>query len=215
MSGDGRMRRLGEIVGAVARQALADRGLARVALLDDGGPEARLAARRLADALGEDAVVAVRADAGEVESLLRHPVPGEDGAERAAEELRRLRARLVPDALAAHPANKTALLLGGEIPPEPLLPLGDLWAGEAAELAGGWSAPVPVRRMAEAAGGIEALDAALRAWTDRRDPAGLDTLAPAVAGAVRAALAAGRASRITPRVVPKLGSRTLYVDLFE
>lgn len=215
MSAEGRLRRLGEVVGAVARQALAERGLRRVALLDDGGPEATLAARLLEAALGADAVVRVRAAAGEVEPLLLPGGPGEADPERAAEELRRLRARLVPGALPAHPASKTALLLGGEIPPEPLLPLGDLWAAEAAEFCGGWSAPAAVRRLAEAAGGIEALDAALRGWIDRRDPAALDALPRDAARGVRDAFAAGRASRLAPRVVPKLGTRTLYADLFE
>ena len=139
---------------------------------------------------------------------------GED-APRAAEELRRMRARLVADAVPAHPASKTVLLLGGELPPEPLLPLGDLWAAEVAELAGGWSAPPSVARIAEAAGGIEALDAALAAYFDRRDPRGLHALAPEARRAVAAALAAGRASRRWPRTVPKLGARTLGVDLFE
>lgn len=211
---DARLRRLGEVVGAVARQALADRGLRRVALLDDGGPEAELAARLLADALGTDAVVRVGAGDGELEPLLHRLAP-ESGAARVEEEVRRLRARLVPDALPAHPANKTELVLGGELPPEALLPLGDLWAGEVAELAGNWSAGDEVRRLAEAAGGIGALDDALRAWIDRRDPDGLRGLPGDVAERVRHGFARGRTARLFPRVVPKLGTRTLYVDLFE
>ena len=208
-----RERRIAEVVGAVARQALADRGMKRIALLDDGSPEAGLAARLLEGALGADAVVRVAARPGEVEPVL-HAL-GAVSPPRAEEELRRMRARLLEDALPAHPANKTALLLGGELPPEPLLPLGDLWAGEAAALAGGWSAPEPVRRLAGAAGGIEALDAALARLVDGRDPAALDALPGAAAAEVRRALAAGRASRLFPRLVPKLGTRTLGVDLFE
>lgn len=209
-----RLRRMREVVGAIARQALADRGLRRVALLDDGGPEAALAARLLEDLGGADAVVRVRSEGGELEPLLQRLAP-ESGAARAEDELRRLRARLLPGALPAHPANKTALLLGGELPPEPLLPLGDLWASEAAELAGGWSAPDHVARLAEAAGGVGALDDALRGWVDHRDPGALRALPAEVAERVRAAFAAGRASRVFPHVVPKLGTRTLYVDLFE
>ena len=210
---EGRERRIAEIVGAVARQALADRGASRVALLDDGGPEAELAARLLAAALGAERVVRVASADGEVESVL-HLAQGGD-VERLGEELRRLRARTTVDAVPAHPANKTALLLGGELPPEPLLPLGDLWATEVAELAGGWSAPPEVRRIATLAGGIEALDAALRAWADGRDAAVLGALPAEAADAVARALAAGRASRLNPRVVPKVGTRTLGVDLFE
>lgn len=208
-----RERRVGEVIGAVARRLLADRDASRIALLDDGGPEAALAARILGAALGPGAVVRVTAEEAEVESVL-HGVRGVTPAEAAA-ELRRMRARLVPAALPANPANKTALLLGGELPPEPFLPLGDLYAGEVAALAGGWSAPDAVRRVIERAGGVEKVDDALRRAVDRRDPAGLGGLRPAEAKAVRAALARGRASRVHPRVTPKLGGRTLGVDLFE
>ncbi|MFL5542884.1 MAG: hypothetical protein ACJ8J0_28140 [Longimicrobiaceae bacterium] len=210
---EGRERRIGEIVGAVARQALADRGAARIALLDDGGPEAELAARLLAAAVGAERVVRATAGDAEVESLL-HLAPAGD-AERAREEVRRMRARLLADAVPAHPANKTALLLGGELPPEPLLPLGDLWATEVAELAGRWSAPAEVQRIAALAGGIEALDAALRAWADGRDASALARLPAEAADAVMRALAAGRASRLHPRIVPKISTRTLTIDLFE
>lgn len=205
--------RVAEVVGAVARQALADRGLRRIALLDDGGPEAALAARLLARTLGEDAVVRVTADAAGVEPFL--PLAGGVPRERVDEEVRRFRARLLDGALAAHPGSKTALLLGGALPPEPLLPLGDLWATDAAALAGGWSAPPEVAALAEAAGGIDALDAALRGWVDGRDPAALDRLPRDAAAGVRARLAAGRASRRDPRIVPKLGGRTLCLDLAE
>ncbi|HSU13426.1 hypothetical protein [Longimicrobium sp.] len=210
---DLREPRIAAIAGAVARQALADRGASRIALLDDGGPEAELAARMLVSTLGADAVLRITVADGEMESVL-HLAP-EVSREQWAEEMRRMRARLAVDAIAAHPANKTALLLGGELPPEPLLPLGDLWASEVAALAGRWSAPEPVRRIAEAAGGIEALDAALRGSIDTRDPAALDALSSDAASAVRRALAAGRPSRLHPRIVPKIGARTLGVDLFD
>lgn len=210
---EGRERRIGEIVGAVARQALADRGAARIALLDGGGPEAELAARLLAAAVGAERVVRVTAGDAEVESLL-HLAPA-GGAECAREEVARVRTRLMADAIPAHPANKTALLLGGELPPEPLLPLADLWATEVAELAGGWSGPVEVHRIAALAGGIEALDAALRAWAEGRDPAALGRLPAEAAQAVARALARGRASRLHPRIVPKISTRTLTIDLFE
>ena len=210
---EARFGRIAEIVGAVARQALQDRSATRIALLDDGGPEADLAARILAHTLGGEGVIRVTASEAEVESVL-HLVP-EVMPEALRHEIRRLRARSIPRALAAHPGNKTALLLNAKLPPEPLLPLGDLWASEVAELAGGWSAPEPVRRIAEMSSGIEALDDALRAYVDRRDPAGLDTLPADAADAVRRALAAGRAARMHPVLVPKVGTRTLGVDLFD
>ncbi|HEU0013825.1 MAG TPA: hypothetical protein VFQ45_09080 [Longimicrobium sp.] len=207
---DARERRIGEVVGRVARQALADYGRSRIALLDDGGPEAELAARMLARALGDEAVVRVAEAEGEMDPLLHAAPP-----ERVGEETRRMRARLLDDALPAHPANKTALLLGGSLPPEPLLPLGDLWAGEVAALIGSWSASADVRALAEAAGGVEVLDAALRRWIDQREPAALASLPAEAAERVRRLFAAGSASRRNPRLVPKLGHRTLCVDLSE
>jgi hypothetical protein len=194
--------RVAAVVGAVAAAALRERGAGRVALLDDGGPEAALAARILEGALGDGAVARVRGGGAE-------PSP------RHAEERRRHEARLLDGALVAHPASKTALLLGGELPPEPLLPLGDLWASEVAALQGAWSAPEALRALAEACGGVEALDAALARRIDGRDPAGLDALPEPAAAEVRRRLAAGAASRRWPRLVPKLGARTLGADLFE
>jgi hypothetical protein len=205
--------RIAAVVGAVARQALADRGVRRIALLDDGSPEASLAARFLSSALGEEAVIRVIVADAEVEPVL-HLAVG-TSPERVREEIGRMHARLVPGAITANPANKTALLLGGDLPPEPLLPLGDLWASEVAALAGDWSAPPSVGWLADACGGIEALDGALRAYVDRREPDGLGTLPAPVADEVRRVLEAGRPARLNPRIVPKVGTRTLGVDLFE
>lgn len=204
-------RRVAEVIGAVARQALADQGRSRIALLDDGGPEARLAAGILREQLGPDAVVSM--GAAEIGPALL----GGSAADprRVAEEVVRMRARLLVDALPAHPANKTALLLGGALPPEPLLPLGDLWATDVVALAGGWSAPPEVVALAEAAGGIEALDGVLRRLIDGRDAAAAHAFREDVAERVRAALLAGSASRRYPRIVPKLSVRTLCADLFE
>ena len=204
-------RRIGEVVGAVARQALADHGRTRIALLDDGGPEARLAASIFRERIGAEAVVCV--DAVEVDAA---PLAGGSADEaRVREEVRRMRARLVEGALPAYPANKTALLLGGELPPEPLLPLGDLWATEVLALCGGWSAPPAVAALAQEAGGIQVLDTGLRRLIDGRDPSGLDVLPDDVAERVRSMLAAGSTSRRYPRIVPKLSVRTLCADLFE
>jgi hypothetical protein len=205
-------RRIAEVIGAVARQALADHGRTRVALIYDGSPEAALAARILEAQLGEDRVECVTLDEHLVDEIAREA--GTDWG-RTADEVQRMLARLVDDALPAHPANKTALLLGGELPPEPLLPLGDVWATDVLALQGGWSAPGEVEALAQAAGGIEALDAVLRRWIDGRDAAAPRTLGEDVAERVRAALAAGSASRRHPRIVPKLGARTLCADLYE
>ncbi|HEY0023345.1 MAG TPA: hypothetical protein VGB24_10560 [Longimicrobium sp.] len=210
---DARWIRVAEIVGAVARQALADRGLSRIALLDDGNEQADLAARLLVHVLGESAVERVTVTAAEVEPLL----PACQGVprHRVEDELRRMRARLT-DALAAHPASKTELMMGGALPPEPMLPLGDLWATDVLALGAAWSGTAELRSIADEAGGIATLDAALRRLVDRRDSIGWDDgLPPTVRERVRLAIGAGAAWRRDPFIVPKLGSRTLRTDLFE
>jgi hypothetical protein len=212
MTGARNANRVAEVIGAVARQALADRGVSRIALLDDGGPEARLALSILRGELGDDEVTSIDTTDVDTEPLLRELTVD---TRRIDEEVRRMRARLKEDALAAHPANKTALLLGGELPPEPLLPLGDLWATDVLALCGGWSASPEVESLARDAGGIEALDGALRRLIDGRDGAALDALPAEIAARVRTMLNAGSAARRYPRIVPKLGGRTLFADLYE
>jgi hypothetical protein len=218
--------RVREVVTAVVKQAIADRRAVRVALLDDGSPEADLVARWLSEALGAGGLVTVHLEDPGLESVLQlvRTVAGR-GADRSGEtpggvldtanEVRRLFARLVPGAVPANPVNKTALLLGGSLPPEPLLPLGDLYASEIQSLTGRWSAPQSVRSLAQACGGIERLDTALREYIDRRDPDGLAMLDARIRNEVLSALGAGRASRVSGLIVPKLGSRTLGADLFE
>ena len=205
--------RVAAVVGAVARQALTDRGLARVVLVDDGGAQAALAARMLAGALGDAAVDHATVWPGEVEPLL--PMFPDLPPETVVRELLRMRARLHADALAADPANKTQLLLGGDLPPEPLLPLGDLWAGDVAALGAEPALSAEVASLAAAAGGIGALDAALRGRTDGRDPHALETLPGDVAAEVARLLARGAASRRNARIVPKLGGRTIGLDMLE
>jgi hypothetical protein len=210
---DVRWGRVSEIVGAVARQALADRGLSRIALLDDGSEQADLAARLLAHVLGEAAVERVTITSAEVEPLL--PAWPKAPRHRVEDELRRMRARLT-DALPAHPASKTELMMGGALPPEPLLPLGDLWATEVLALGSAWSGTAELLSIADEAGGIETLDGALRRLVDRRDPLGWDEELPLpLRERVRRAIRGGAAWRRDPFIVPKLGSRTLGTDLFE
>lgn len=119
-------------------------------------------------------------------------------------------------AVHAHPATKTALLLD-EPPPAPLLPLGDLYASEVAELTGDWSGSDAVRELAGLAGGIGALDGVLRAWADERRPlaAALAPIGAEAAAAVAAAVQAQRWRRWRLGLVPKLGGRTLGIDLWE
>jgi hypothetical protein len=58
--------------------------------------------------------------------------------------------------LTAHPANKTALLVGEFFPRVDLLPLGDLYATQVAQLTDGWSADQAVQVLAAEVGGLAA-----------------------------------------------------------
>lgn len=206
--------RLASIVGVVARQALSDRGADSVALIDEGGPEAVLAGAWLDRALPEGAVRRVAEPPAGLESLLQ-PSGSDAGTARARSEALRLAARLLPGALVANPVNRTVVLLSGDPPPDPLLPLADLYASEIEELTGDWSGPREVMEIARRSGGVAVLDAALRARLDGRDPHGLRSLPAEVAADVDALLARGRAARRAAWIVPKIGYRTLGVDLFE
>lgn len=103
-------------------------------------------------------------------------------------------------------ANKTELLLARRRPHADLLPLGDLYASELADFAGGYELSEEIAELATSLGGIVALDGALRAFFDeRREPAD---------PALRAWLERSRFSRQQPGIVPKLGARTIGIDLF-
>lgn len=210
----GRSERIAEIVGAVARQALIDRGARIVALIDEGGPEAALAAGWLADALPAASLERISSVPAELEPLLQ-TAGGGAGASRLRTEALRLAARLVDGALVTNPVNRTVMLLAGAPPPDSFLPLADLFASEVEALAGGWSGPDEVGDLARRAGGIQALDSALRALLDGRDPNGLATLPDGARADVGAALDRGRTARRALWLVPKIGYRTLGADLFE
>jgi hypothetical protein len=120
------------------------------------------------------------------------------------------------NALLLHPANKTALLLDPVFPPEPLLPLGDLYAMHVEALAGGWTGGEELRNLAERAGGVAVVDAALDEIVERRQPPerALAHLPEAVRRDILQRWHAGRFWRRRPGLVPKLSGRTLGIDLF-
>lgn len=212
--------RVGGVVAEVVRQAVRDAGAAGVVLLDDGTPEASLAAEWCVLGVGEDAVWRVpRPRPEEARSCLATLGAEAEESASSIEEAHRFRCRVVAaarGALVAHPANKTVLLLAPPLPPEPLLPLGDLYASQVAALAGAWTGPPALARLASAVGGIAVLDAALHAWLEERRPFGavVERLGPEAAAEVRRAFEAGRFWRRRVGLVPKLGSRTLGIDLF-
>lgn len=216
---DAARARVGGVVAEVVRQAVRDAGAAGVVLMDDGSPEAALAAEWCARAVGAVAVWRVpRPRPAEVRSCVA-ALGGDIAEGDAVEEAHRFRCRLVAaarGALVAHPASKTVLLLASRLPPEPLLPLGDLYAGQVAALAGAWTGPPDVVRLADAVGGVAVLDAALYAWLEERRTFDVvaASLGPKAAAEVRRAFEAGRFARRRVGLVPKLGWRTLGIDLF-
>jgi hypothetical protein len=174
-------------------------------ILDDWSPEVSLAAEWCALAIGESNVLRATLD-----GLDPGPVP---------EETLRGHARVLArqhNALTVNAANKTSLLLTRDFPPEPLLPLGDLYASQVAALGGNWSVSARLKNLARAAGGIDAIDRALmlhcEGWKSAEEAAA--TLPEEARGPFLEALRAGRFWREHAGLIPKLSGRTIGIDLF-
>jgi hypothetical protein len=116
-------------------------------------------------------------------------------------------------ALRVSAACKTELLLATNPLSADLYPLGDLYARDL--LAFGVSVDlVELHELAEAAGGIEKLDGALHKLLDERrvaDAAFADL--PHIRDAVMTRLQKTRFRRARSGIVPKLGARTIGIDL--
>jgi hypothetical protein len=201
--------RVAQVVQGVLLQVMIDTRAAGIVVLEDDSAEGGLLLDWCGSALGNSTVW--RASSVTLPASLES-----DPAERA--EWRRAAARILArtqNALLAHPANKTALLLGDAFPPEPLLPLGDLWASQVASLCGSWSAPTEVLDLARAVGDITRIDEALMQYFENRRP--LDEALSALPGEVRRVVAerisGGRFRWRRAGLVPKLGHRTLGIDL--
>ena len=179
-----------------------------IVVLDDWTPEGELACEWLVRELGAGQVWRVASLASNVQEVPAGPDAQLVAASRAVTER---------GALLAHPANRTALLLGGALPRADLFPFGDVPATQMQVLTGSWTAPADVVQLAGAAGGIAALDTALGRWLDdRQDRASaFGELDRAVALRVVDMYERGRYSRLRPRLVPKLGARTIGIDLFD
>ena len=196
------------VIGGVIGQALADSEAAGLVVLDPGSPEGRLLIEIAGAAIGRDRVIeAVDSSGTETGPVER-------------EEMQRMTARIMAREkgfVVAHPSNKTALLLSGNLPPERLLPLGDLYASEVATLMGSATLPADVQALADSSGGVEPLDAFLAAWLEGRRSLedALVRLPDASRDVIAARLSAKRPERRWPRCVAKLGTRTLWIDVFE
>ncbi|MGQ0813620.1 MAG: hypothetical protein ACT4O1_04065 [Gemmatimonadota bacterium] len=112
-------------------------------------------------------------------------------------------------------ASKTALLLGTAGSAD-VLPLGDLYHSQLVVLIGAVPLPPVVAELAHACGGAETLDHALQRFFDeRRDwAAATNELAPAARHMLEHQLDAARFRRARVGIVPKLGARTLGIDLY-
>lgn len=180
-----------------------------VVILDDWTPEGELVHDWLVEALGRPRVWRAGALASNVHG---------DGPDRSDAELPGAwRCAREQSALIAHPASKTALLLGGAPPRADLFPLGDVYASQVERLAGSCRLPDDVAQLARTAGGIGTIDAALVRLVDARSPAAdaLSDLDAGIAGELLRLYERGRYFRLRPRLVPKLSARTLGIDLFD
>ena len=201
--------RTSRIVRAVIAAAVRDAAAGGVVVLEDWTPEGELVYEWLVAELGEERVWR----AASLASNVQHG--GADAMD--AQRLAAWRMAREQAALIAHPANKTVLLLGGRVPWADVYPLGDLWASQVEALARRWSGPEVVEAVAAAAGGLAALDAALARMIDARELA-TDALASLPAPAAQQLVMLyerGRYFRLRARLVPKLGARTLGIDLFD
>lgn len=204
MSDADALARVERVVCGVVEAALADAGAAGLIVLEDRSPEGELVHGWLERAFG--------AAAHRVSALASNV----QGMEPAAAQ------RLVTDReygrmLIVHPVNRTMLLLGGAPPRADLLPLGDVYASWIRRLHGDCTLSDEVRAVADAVGGLEQLDAALAGWIDARadSAAALAGLDAAAATRLTELYERGRFYRLWPRLVPKLGARTLGIDLWD
>lgn len=202
-----------DLVSGVVRTALRDSGADGILILAGATPEGELALGWLRSALGEDLVFdGTAAGAWPFPENLDNVADVQAETERVGARVHARSHRL----LLAHPACKTVLLLSDWLPPEPLLPLGDLYASAVRSLTGACTLPADVTAFAEGAGGLELLDRALYSWLEQRRPLdeALSSLPVDVQTAVRARLRENRSARRWPRCVPKLSTRTLWIDVF-
>ena len=118
------------------------------------------------------------------------------------------------NALLLSAANKTELLLGEPLAAD-VYPLGDLYASDLAQLCGGFDLGDAARRFAERAGGVRELDRALRGLLEeRREPDQAFAHIASVRDDVMQRLEHNRFRLTHLGVVPKIGARTIGIDLF-
>lgn len=207
MDADAEAVRVQRIVCGVAEAAVAATGAAGLLVLDHGSPEGRLVGAWFEVRFGADRVHRGDAVAGNVRDA--HATAS---SAQTLEEARQ-RDRLI----VVHPVNRTMLLLGGAPPLADLLPLGDVPASWIAHVQRECTLSDEVAAVAGAAGGVDALDAMLADWVDARmDPdRAFSPVGTVIAGRIIELYERGRFFRLRPRLVPKLGPRTVGIDLWD
>lgn len=117
-------------------------------------------------------------------------------------------------ALTVSAANKTELLLAGAQRAD-LFPLGDLYATDLAALTGRYDLSDHAATVAAQLGGVDETDTLLRALVDeRRSPDEVFAGKPDLRESLMQLLERNRFHRMRIGVVPKIGARTLGIDLF-
>jgi hypothetical protein len=111
-------------------------------------------------------------------------------------------------------ANKTELLLGDPARAD-VYPLGDLYASDVEQLCGSYELGPGAKGLADGAGGVRQLDQALRAlFEERREAEQAFAHIAHVRDDVLQRLENNRFRLTHVGVVPKIGARTIGIDLF-
>jgi hypothetical protein len=210
------------IIVGVLREALRYSGQTSV-IIAGGGPEGDLLERWLEAAgipfeLPRQELLAKTTEwldeAGEGIPPLVEGLQGRDPKEEAPHLAARALAIAHPgEPLLLGTANKTRLLLDYRPAHPPILPLGDLYASQILELAGGCTLPPPLMGMA--AGEISAVDSALRAYFEngRSADEAFRGLGPDRGRQIREMLLESARLWHSLPLIPKLGEATLGLDL--
>ncbi len=209
--------RVSRVVVAVVAEAIRDAGAHGVALASSPGPETALLEQWFTAA-----AITVRIPHAEVVQAVADPLEASlagDASEavaRSNEEARRAAARVIANREGLIPVsavNKTELIWAERLPPEPLLPLGDLYASQIHTLAGACTAPPPLGDIEPDR--LRAVDKALAQVVDHgvRPDIAFAELPSELRDAAFSAMQRSAWKGTLPPVVPKLSRRTLGVDL--
>ena len=111
--------------------------------------------------------------------------------------------------------NKTVLLLAGIEQPVDLSPLGDLYASELGQFCPGSRLSGSAAEFANMAGGVDILDDCLRKLLDeRREAEAAFAAAPHLREPLMRRMQQTRFRRTRAGIIPKVGPRTVGIDLF-